>query len=152
MPNVSRCSRLGKPPSRARTSVLLALAALPPTHRWFFVPLLHAAAQTRGPPIPPSSNSSPSSSRSSPTHLRLSHRRMLISSTAPVPSSAHGTPPPLTAGFDTLQGPRLRAALASLDSFSAEAVLSQPCCCFEPRPPLFPSTTPLTTRHAPRAD
>ena len=45
--------------------------------------------------------------------------------------------PPSSSALDTLQGPRLQAALASLDPFSAEDVLLQPCNVFRSPPAVY---------------
>ena len=76
-------------------------------------------APEQDPPEPSSSSSSSSSSASSSSEA----------GGGPVARQVHGE-------FDTLQGPQLRAALASLDPISVEDVLLQPCHVFR-TPPAF---------------
>ena len=85
------------------------------------------------------SSSSSSDSTSSSAHSTVPEQPPTISGQLPDADRQQPSEPPhpLPPGpSDTLQGPRLQAALASLDSFSAEDVLLQPCAVFR-SPPAF---------------
>ena len=83
-----------------------------------------------------SSSSSRSSSAASSVPEQPSATRT-VPDANPLPSESPRPPP--SSALDTLQGQRLQAALASLDPFSAEDVLLQPCNVFR-SPPAFCKT------------